>query len=64
MRVISLVFFSLLLLVSWSRALAQDNDAPGPPPVLITGERDEIPLGLHLELLEDPGAEGGFGICT
>ncbi len=38
-------------------ALAQSGDLPTPEPVILTDEQEEYPLGLHLEILEDPGGE-------
>jgi hypothetical protein len=38
-------------------ALAQGSDPPAPEPILLTDEQGEYPLGLHLEILEDPGGE-------
>ncbi len=40
-----------------SAALAQSADPGSPPPLILTDEQEEYPLGLHLELLEDPGGE-------
>jgi len=44
-----------LLIVSLP-ALAQDNP-PAPEPLILTDDQGEYPLGLHLEILEDPGGE-------
>jgi signal transduction histidine kinase/PAS domain-containing protein len=57
MRLITLFLFSLLILAGWTRAYAQADDPPKPEPVILTDEQDEYPLGLHLEILEDPGGE-------
>jgi PAS domain S-box-containing protein len=57
MRLITLFLFSLLILAGWTRAYAQADDPPKPDPVILTDEQDEHPLGLHLEILEDPGGE-------
>ena len=38
-------------------ALAQSNDPPAPEPIILNDEQGEYPLGLHLEILEDPGGE-------
>ncbi len=35
-------------------ALAQSGDTPKPASVVLTNSQDKYPLGLHLELLEDP----------
>ncbi len=43
-----------LTLVLTSIALAQTNDPPPPEPLILTDEQGEYPLGLHLEILEDP----------
>jgi signal transduction histidine kinase len=57
MRLSVLFLFSLLVLVGCSPAAAQTEDAPRPAPVILTDEQDEYPLGLYLELLEDPSGE-------
>ena len=38
-------------------ALAQSGNPPPPKPLILTDEQGEYPLGLHLELLEDPSRE-------
>jgi signal transduction histidine kinase len=38
-------------------ASAQGNEPPPPAPVVLTDEQGEYPLGLHLEILEDPSGE-------
>ncbi len=40
-----------------SAALAQSADPGSPPALILTDEQEEYPLGLHLELLEDPSGE-------
>ena len=41
----------------YTPALAQGSDPPPPAPIILTDERWEYPLGLHLEILEDPSSE-------
>ncbi len=36
-------------------ALAQTSDPPPPEPLVLTDEQGAYPLGLHLEILENPG---------
>lgn len=36
---------------------AQSSDQPLPEPRVLTDEQDKYTLGLHLEILEDPGGE-------
>jgi len=57
MRLKTLILFSLLLLACWTRAYAQDGDDLDPEPLILGGDQGEYPLGLYLELLEDPGGE-------
>lgn len=38
-------------------ALAQSGDPPTPEALILTDEQDRYPLGLQLEILEDPGGE-------
>jgi signal transduction histidine kinase/PAS domain-containing protein len=57
MRYVTLILFSLLVLVGWTRTHAQAGDVDKPEPVIITSEQDRYPLGLHMEILEDPGGE-------
>ena len=40
-----------------STALAQSGDPPAQEPLVLTDELDQYPLGLHLEILEDPSGE-------
>jgi signal transduction histidine kinase len=47
----------LLALMLGSTALAQGSNPPGSAPLILTDEQGEYPLGLHIELLEDPGGE-------
>jgi signal transduction histidine kinase len=46
-----------LILVLCSPAQAQTGSPPASEPVILTDEQGEYPLGLHLEILEDPGGE-------
>jgi hypothetical protein len=41
----------------YTPALAQTSEPPAPPPLVLTDGQSEYPLGLHLELLEDPSGE-------
>ena len=45
-----------VLLPIWlaSVATAEGNRAQQPGPLVLTNEQTEYPLGLHMELLEDP----------
>ena len=36
---------------------AQSENPPAPKPLILTDEESEYPLGLYLEILEDPGGE-------
>jgi signal transduction histidine kinase len=57
------VFYLLpILLLIWALAfwmpvLAQSSDPVAPEPIILTNEKSEYPLGLHLEILEDPSGE-------
>jgi PAS domain S-box-containing protein len=57
MRLLTLLFCFLLILAWWTRAYAQVDDVAKTEPVILTDGQDEYPLGLHLEILEDPGGE-------
>ena len=57
MRLKALTLLSLLFLVCWTQAYAQDGDDSEPELLILSGDRSEYPLGLYLELLEDPGGE-------
>ena len=46
--------FALVLLALPLSTLAQDSNPPRPAPVVLTDSQSKYPLGLHLELLEDP----------
>jgi len=55
-----LIALALMLtpgLVPGNQALAQISTPPAPEPLPLTDEQGEYPLGLHLEILEDPGGE-------
>jgi len=47
----------LLAIVLPVITLAQSGDTPRPAPVILTDAQDKYPMGLHLELLEDPTSE-------
>ena len=49
--------FSLNAPMLYIPALAQANDPPPPEPLILTDEQGEYPLGLHMEILEDPSGE-------
>ncbi len=53
----TLFFLSLLIFAGWTRAYAQDSEDLKPGPVIIRDGVEKYPLGLHLEILEDPGGE-------
>jgi hypothetical protein len=57
MRHVALLLISILAFAWWTRAYAQVDDAPQPEPVILTDEQDQYPLGLHMEILEDPSSE-------
>ncbi len=47
----------IVTFVLCSTALAQGGDPPTPGPIILTDDQGEYPLGLHLEILEDPSGE-------
>ena len=47
----------LLILISVSLARAQSANGTGTGPVILTDDAEKYPLGLHLEILEDPGGQ-------
>ncbi len=47
----------LLIAAWWTPVLAQADDPPDPVPLILTDAENGIPLGLHMELLEDPDGE-------
>ena len=51
------IIVTLAALVLPLTVLAQSDGTPRPAPVVLTGSQGEYPLGLHLELLEDPIGE-------
>lgn len=57
MRLVGVLLFSLLAFTWSAPAFAQADDASEPGPVVLTDGQDEYPLGLHLEILEDPSGE-------
>jgi signal transduction histidine kinase len=44
-------------MVFCSPAQAQTSDPPASEPLILTDEQGKYPLGLHMEILEDPGGE-------
>lgn len=57
MRSVTLFLSSILLLACLTRAYARANVVAKLDPLILTDEQDSYPLGLHIELLEDPGGE-------
>lgn len=57
MSLIALVLLSSLILAGSTSFYAQVGEAAGSDPVILTDRQDEYPLGLHLEILEDPTGE-------
>ena len=51
------LWLTLVLLALPLTILAQDGDTTRPTPVILTEEKELYPLGLHLEILEDPGGQ-------
>ena len=54
---IALALLLTLGLVQGNRALAQTSTPSASGPLILTDEQGEYPLGLHLEILDDPGGE-------
>ena len=54
---IALALLLTLGLVPGNQALAQTSTPSASGPLILTDEQGEYPLGLHLEILEDPGGE-------
>jgi len=55
--ILKLVLTLTLLLVSCDSAQVQTSEATSPGTLTLTGEREEYPLGTHIEILEDPSGE-------
>lgn len=53
----TLLFTVMVTLILCGTALAQTSQPPTPEPLVLTEEQGRYPLGLHLELLEDPSGE-------
>jgi signal transduction histidine kinase/PAS domain-containing protein len=53
----ALVLSLMMALVLTGAALAQSSGPEAPEPVVLTDTQGEYPLGLHLEILEDPSRE-------
>jgi hypothetical protein len=47
----------LAILIQVFPARAQSDDPLEPEPILLTDEQEEYPLGLRLEIIEDPSGE-------
>jgi PAS domain S-box-containing protein len=53
-----LSIFILLIALSWpGPARAQGGNKPTSSPLILTDEQGQYPLGLHLEILEDPAGQ-------
>ncbi len=50
----SFIITLMVTLVLTITALAQTNDPPAPEPLILTDKQGKYPLGLHMEILEDP----------
>lgn len=57
MRFKALLLFSLLFLAWRTSVFAQADSSPPPSQLILTDGGDKYPLGLHLEILEDPNGE-------
>ena len=57
MKTKTLLLLLLLSLAGWKAVLAQPGQPDGAGTVTLTDEQDETPLGLHLEILEDPSGD-------
>jgi hypothetical protein len=57
MKSLTLILLSLMLPAWWTPTYAQDSEDVVPEPLVLTEEQSKYPLGMHLELLEDPGGE-------
>ena len=57
MKLVTLFLFSSLIFAWGTQVFAQADDAGLPKPVVLADEQGEYPLGLHLEILEDPSGE-------
>ena len=57
MGVRAILLTIMVTLVLCTTALAQTNDPPPPGTLILMDKRGEYPLGLHMEILEDPGGE-------
>ncbi len=53
----ALILILFVTLIARIPALAQSAEPPAAEPVVLTDEQGEYPLGLHLEILEDPTGE-------
>ena len=57
MKTKMLLLLLLFSLAGWKAVFAQPGQPGGAGTVMLTGEQDETPLGLHLEILEDPSGK-------
>lgn len=60
LAILAIVVFILLILLLYATsrvAVAQTSDPSTPDPVILTDEQGEYPLGLYMDILEDPGGE-------
>jgi signal transduction histidine kinase/PAS domain-containing protein len=53
----AIILTLVMTLVLVSTVLAQSNNPPAQEPLILTDEQGEYPLGLYLEILEDPGGK-------
>jgi signal transduction histidine kinase len=53
----SIIIVLIALILAHSPALAQGSAPPTQEPLILTDEQGQYPLGLHLDILEDPGGE-------
>ena len=53
----ALILTLMVTLFLCGTALAQSADPPPQEPLRLTDDQGEYPLGLHLEILEDPSGE-------
>jgi two-component system, sensor histidine kinase LadS len=53
----TVILLSLAILVLWFPVLAKSGEPSASGPLILTDNQIEYPLGLHMEILEDPGGE-------
>jgi PAS domain S-box-containing protein len=57
LKIVAVILTLVLALVACSTAPVQSSDPTSPETLILTDEREEYPLGLHMEILEDPTGE-------